>query len=426
MTLLPRVLIVAPIKFNQTTGSGVTMGNLFRGWPLDRLAQVHSDGDNEPDLSVCTRYFHLPNEIFWQASLGKTAVSLLTDTTSYHLGRREQLLGHWLNPERLLAWCRDFAPDLIYARPHDRPSFYNWLPPFLSQALGVPYVTRVLDDWPTRYEKSPSRAKRLFWQALPKRDLQRAFDGAAANLAISQEMADAFAERYKRPFTYFHNCIDASAWDDVPKRYERGDIFNLVYIGTVVEDKELHSLIDLRHVLRELSAAGHRVRLTIYGPDTYRPTVKQHLVEDGLVVHGGLFPMAEKAAVLSGADLLVLPINFDNQSQAYVGYSFQTKVPEYMASGTPTLVYGPPSSPNVRYAQQDKWAAVVAERDLAKLRQQVTDLIESQTLRYTLGQRARQLAFTQHDGTAVRARFRALLAILPRKEYRRRVEGLEQ
>lgn len=417
MTNFPRVLVVAPIKFNTSTGSGVTMGNLFRGWPLDSIAQVHSDTTYEADLTVCQHYFHLPNEAVRQDSFGKTAVSLLTAPFSYLLGQREQLFGHWLNSERVLAWCRDFAPDIIYARPHDRPSFYNWLPPLLSQELGVPYVTRVLDDWPMRYEKSPSLAKRLFWPLLPKRDLQRAFNGAAANLAISQEMADAFAERYKRPFTYFHNCLDIGAWESVPKEYDSGDPFNVVYIGSVVRDKELLSLIDLRDALRQLQQQGRRVQLTIYGPDKYRPAIEEHLAEPGLVIHGGLFAIEEKAAVLSAADLLILPVNFDNQSLDYIGYSFQTKVPEYMASGTPTLVYGPPSNPNVRYAKKGGWATVVAERNLDKLRHAVTTLMNEQPLRASLGQKGRQMAFAEHDGTAVRARFRALLSEIAEKGY---------
>ena len=406
---LPRVLVLSPIVFNAATGSGVTMGNLFRGWPQERLAQVHCDGNNTPDLTVCRHYFQLPNEPFWRGTAVKTAATLLSDSASYLLRRRESLLAHWLHPDRLLAWCRDFAPDLIYARPHDRPSFFTWLPGVLGRELGVPYITRVLDDWPRRYETSPNPAKRLFWQAVGRRQLQRTFDGAAANIAISEEMAAAFAERYKRPFTHFHNTIDTNDWAAIDKSYAASNPFRLVYIGSVEPDKELHSLRDVRQVLQQLADDGRRVQLTIYGPDKYRQTVAQHLEQPPLVVHGGLFAAADKPAVLSRADVLLLPINFDTTSQNYVGYSFQTKVPEYMASATPTLVYGPPSSPNVRYAQQGQWAAVVATRDLAQLRQTLTHLMDDEPYRAALGQRARQLAFTNHDGTAVRARFRQLL-----------------
>lgn len=413
---LPRVLVLSPIVFNATTGSGVTMSNLFRGWPQDRLAQVHCDSKNSPDLALCHHYFQLPNEPFWRGSAAKTAVSLLHDTTRYLLRRQESLLAHWLHTDRLLAWCCNFAPELIYARPHDRPSFFTWLPGVLSRQLGIPYVTRVLDDWPRRYETSSNIAKRLFWQALPRRQLQQAFDGAAANIAISEEMAAAFSQRYKRPFTHFHNAIDTADWASLTKDYTAGNPFRLVYIGSVEPDKELHSLLDVRQVLQQLAEAGRQVQLVIYGPDKYRQTVAQHLEQPPLVVHGGLFAAADKPHVLNRADLLLLPINFDTASQNYVGYSFQTKVPEYMASATPTLVYGPPSSPNVRYAQQGQWAAVVAERNIDQLRQTLTRLLDDPTLRATLGQRAQALAFTEHDATAVRARFRQLLTEIARKK----------
>lgn len=411
----PRVLVLSPIVFNAATGSGVTMGNLFRGWPQDRLAQVHCDGHNTPDLTVCRHYFQLPNEPLWQGTAVKTTTTLLRHTTSYLLRRRETLLAHWLHPQRLLDWCRDFAPDLIYARPHDRPSFFTWLPRLLGRELAIPYTTWVLDDWPRRYETSPNPAKRLFWQVVGQRHLQQAFDGAAANIAISGEMATAFAERYKRPFTHFHNTIDTSDWATLDKTYTAATPFRLVYIGSVEPDKELHSLRDVGHVLQQLADNGRQVQLTIYGPDKYRQTVAQHLEQPPLVVHGGLFAAADKPHVLNRADLLLLPINFDTVSQNYVGYSFQTKVPEYMASATPTLVYGPPTSPNVRYAQREQWAAVVAERNLDYLHQTLIRLMDDQPYRTALGQRAQQLAFTNHDGTAVRARFRQLLTEIAKR-----------
>lgn len=405
----PRVLVIAPIRFNQQTGSGVTMGNLFRGWPLDAIAQIHSDQHNQPDLTVCTRYYYVPNFPIRQPTLPQTLVTVLKQGAQFLLGQEESLVGHWLRTRAILAWCEGFAPDVIYARPHDRPSFYTWLPRRLSEVFAIPYISRVLDDWPSRYENSPVFLKRLFWRLFLRRHLQVLFEEAAANVGISAEMCDAFGERYNSRFVSFHNCIDVSEWKDIEPSYEVKNEFLIAYMGSVSHEKELSSLLDLRDVLLTLRDVGHPVRLIIYGPDRYRQIVQTHLESPPVVVHGGCFPVEEKQQVLSQADLLVLPINFDEQSLNYVGYSFQTKLPEYMASGTPTLVYGPKSNPNVRYAAREGWGAVVDERDTTKLAEALVQLIESREMRATLGQRARDLAFRLHNAALVRQQFRQLI-----------------
>jgi glycosyltransferase involved in cell wall biosynthesis len=418
----PRVLVIAPIKFNRQTGSGVTMGNLFRGWPLEAIAQIHSDGRNEPDYTVCNRYYDLLNRPVRQPGLPQMIASFVGQGGRFLLGREESLAGHWLRLNPILDWVREFEPDVIYARPHDRPSFFTWLPRTLSQALAIPYVTRVLDDWPARYESDPSPVKRLFWRLFVRRDLEALFHGATVNVGISAEMCEAFSRRYGADFVPFHNCIDVAEWQ--PKdSYHVQEEFRIVYIGSVTRDKELYSLVDLRDVLADLNREGHRLRLIIYGPDTYRELVKMHIEIPPLAIHGGCFPAGEKQKVLREADLLILPINFDEGSLAYMSYSFQTKVPEYMASGTPVLVYGPPTNPNVRYARRDGWGAVVDRRDKAWLAATVRCLVDDEGLRASLGQRARDLAFHHHDAAVVRRQFQQLIGDVAAGTYRLREEN---
>ncbi|MBM0240148.1 hypothetical protein JNW88_29005, partial [Micromonospora sp. ATA32] len=54
----PRVLVVAALPFSSSTGGGITLSNLFHGWPRDRIAQLHTEG--VPTTEVCERYFQLP------------------------------------------------------------------------------------------------------------------------------------------------------------------------------------------------------------------------------------------------------------------------------------------------------------------------------------------------------------------------------
>lgn len=409
MANYPRVLVISPVKFNQQTGSGVTMGNLFKGWPPDALAQVHAEDKTTPDLSVCQQYYHLPYIQSRQESTVKLIASITQQAFRFVFGKQETFLGHWAHTAQVTDWCANFRPDIIFARPLDRPSFSIWLPLHLSQTLRAPLVTYVLDDWPMRHESDTIFLRRLLWRLLLGKQLNTLFQTATVNIGISSEMCEKFEQRYQSPFVAFHNCVEFSDWTLHPKNYAVGDTFTLVYMGTVTRDKELHSLVDIQDVVLSLHQKGYPVRMVIYGPGLYHQAVAEYLEHPPIVTHGGFFAPEEKQKILTQADLLLLPINFDIRSLAYIGYSFQTKVPEYMASGTPTLVYGPSSNPNVSYAQREGWAAVVDQPEKSQLEKMLVKLITDQTLRASLGSRARRLAFEHHNAAKIRPLFRDLL-----------------
>ena len=55
----PKTLILGN-PFNNKTGGGITMSNLFKGWPKDRLALATSANVySEADFSICKNYYQL-------------------------------------------------------------------------------------------------------------------------------------------------------------------------------------------------------------------------------------------------------------------------------------------------------------------------------------------------------------------------------
>jgi hypothetical protein len=92
-----------------------------------------------------------------------------------------------------------------------------------------------------------------------------------------------------------------------------------------------------------------------------------------------------------------------------IRYSMPTKVPAYLVSGTPVLVYGPPEVAQVRYALDRGWGHVVSHRDPAVLRAGIRAVIEDQTLRGHLSRTAQAVAAAEHDAARVRRRFQDVL-----------------
>lgn len=70
---------------------------------------------------------------------------------------------------------------------------------------------------------------------------------------------------------------------------------------------------------------------------------------------------------MTKADLLVIPLDFDEMSIRFARYSMPGKTSEYMASGTPILVYAPERTALSMYAKREKWGYSVNRRDVTIL-----------------------------------------------------------
>jgi glycosyltransferase involved in cell wall biosynthesis len=400
MTDFPRTLVISPSVFNCDSGSGVTMGNLFRGWPPEAIAQIHSDRNSNPDTSVCTQYLYVPyRPALW---LDRRAVK---NAYNFIAGRR-LALGSRVRFKAVRRWCESFRPEVIYSRPTEDAPHSLWLTEALAKSLDLPYVLHVMDDWPERVARKMGHTgfgRKLLDQ------LKRLIDGAETNIGISEEMCEAFEKRYERKFVPFHNCVDLSQWPEKKTRITDNETFNILYLGVVTRDKEIESLKDLCDAVVSIGQSGRPVQLSFYSAPVYEPLIRSELVREPWTQYAGYVERERLPEVLGNVDLLVLALNFDPESLAYAGYSFQTKVPEYMASGTPTLVYAPATSPNLRYARKYEWAEVVDQRDPGRLIQSITRLMDDPSLGASYGKRARELVYRHHDSSQVRRDFRNLL-----------------
>jgi hypothetical protein len=86
-----------------------------------------------------------------------------------------------------------------------------------------------------------------------------------------------------------------------------------------------------------------------------------------------------------------------------------TKVPSYLASGAPILVYGPSEIAPVRYASRHCWGHVIDERSAPRLQQGIREILLDRRLREDLGARAIRTAQEFHDAPVVRRRFQQTL-----------------
>jgi glycosyltransferase involved in cell wall biosynthesis len=403
----PKILILCHEPINRIGGGGVTMGNLFRGWPQDALAQVWAHHRFEIDQEICPHYLRLGDH----RMPGDNWVPEVVRRQRVLVKRLRSLLrpGVCLDYDRVLSWACDFGTEVIYSQVTPFPMYTWWLPRWLSRDLGVPLVNHIMDDWPTGLVREWPLGYCQIMTPFLNRQLRLLFKAGVRNLAISRQMVDAFQDRYGVSFTPFHNVIDPDQWAHPKSDYtQQGKEFRVVYLGALAEDMQVLSLRDVARSISTLSTRGVPISLTIHTGDIHRSYFEQYL--DGLpgVSHGGMVTRKDLCAVLSVADLLVIPVNFGDDG-ILARFSMPTKVPEYMASGAPVLVYAPEGVPPTAYAREEGWGYVVDRRDPDALEQALLSLVGSQELRTRLGQLGRELALQNHDARVVREDFHQLL-----------------
>jgi glycosyltransferase involved in cell wall biosynthesis len=421
----PRVLFVTPAAFNHLTGGGVTFSTLYAGWPQDRLATVHNDAVPTTD-DVCNRYYVLGREEIdlvpplgiarrWSGrtidSNGVAAIPPLMAPARGVVGRIQGDSAPQLAKlsDRLVQWIAAFSPDLMFTLLGS-----NAIMSLVSQIrrrFNLPTIVHLMDDWPrVLYQRG-------LFAPLERARMHRLLDDNLANsvatLGIGDAMCRTFTERYDRRFVAFQNCVDITRWGGLARTdaSTRGKPLNVLYFGSVLPNAQLQSLAELCQSVARLNAAGIPVRLSISSPSFCVEPYRDRLIVDPAISY--IPPTEDDAAffrALAAADALVLPVNFDEDSVAFIRYSMPTKVPAYLASGTPVLVYGPRGVAQVDYALEHGWGHVVSNRDANALDAGLREVLESAPLRERLRRRAQAVAAERHDAALVRSDFQALLS----------------
>lgn len=426
----PRVLFLTPCAFNHVTGGGITFTNLFQGWPKDRLATVHDDGV-PVSRDVCEKYyrlgrdevrpafpFNLRRPRLDPADSGPAAAAAIPAPPPSRLrllGRRlyARIIGTAGIPETgilspaLERWIRDFRPDVIYTI-LGRLAYID-LVLAVQDRFGLPLAIHLMDDGVTDPLRKGFYAGRIrreyaagFARVLPKTTLR---------LGICRKMCVAYRERYGRDFRPFQNTVDVDRW----AQYAKNDLSvaetpTVVYMGSIYAFAQLQSIIDFCEVVKALYAAGTRIRFDIYTPlKLFSGEVAGLPDSRSVFLHDTITDDSEYFRVLGRADALFLPVNFDSLSVHFIRYSMPTKVPSYLCSGTPILVYGPAETAQVEYALEDGWAKVVDRRDPDALRRGLLEILGDPGLRARVSAAALTKARENHDSRKVRLEFQACL-----------------
>lgn len=304
---------------------------------------------------------------------------------------------------QLLAWVRDFEPEVIYGHCSNlnRVLFLRRM----QQALGLPLVLHFMDDFPESCYRAGlvSRFVRPQYLAMFA-ELVRSADVA---IAICQAMAEEYERRYQRRIVSLPMPVELDAYQGTARNHRAAKRPFRIQFGGRVGWALRESLLDIAQAVSILRQEGVDVVFDIltFEPENV-PAVCR--ASNGVTVQAAV-PTAELPRRQLEADTLVICLDFDPKSIRDARYSMPSKMAGCLASGTPVLVYGPAGSPVVEYARREGWGRVVDRRDSEALRAAIRELMDSAALREQLGRTAQRLAAERHDSKMVSERFRAML-----------------
>ena len=425
----PRVLVICFHSLNYSSGTGIVFSELFKGWPLDAIAQIYGEG-REPDPQICKLHRRMsvenvpldralrrmlghkrvatlgePSHPSWSETVGRTSafqvrvrslIAAWADCVSYHLDTAS------------LNWIRSFAPEVIFTNLGSIRQIR--LVEKLTALLKIPIVTYFNDDWPRTHFKGD------ILKAVPRWWLLHSFDRlmrkGTVGSAASVTMANEFTARYGIPFEPFMYCVETSSSPPLPPG---GNETRFCYVGGLHLDR-WRSLAEIAVCLDELSRTGLQAKLLVYAPqkDCER---YGHLMSAGSSIQlMGSVRADEVPATLLKNHVVVHVESFGKELREYTRLSFSTKIPQYLAAGRPVLAYGPEDQASCQYVAQTGSGLVVGRQSHELLKLALIKLSTQPDVRREMGERAWRVAREKHEPGYMRARFREMLAGAASKE----------
>ncbi len=397
----PRVLILCD-RFDDCTGMGVTLTNLFGDWPRECVALAGYSIDKALCESIrpCAGYFAIDGQFVDIASRPKKTrkdASFLRKTAKLiytKLGISD--FSNIKLSSELKAFVDSFQPDIIFSALGDlkRVRFSESIKKHYPSAKLALYI---VDDWPdSRY---CGRWFESLWRWKYNKAVKGVIDKSDIRLSICQKMSDVYMTRYGAKFVPFHNPVDLEKWGNIERSPCYDDsVISIVYVGKINRDTE-QQLIKLAAYVERLNVNEYRIKFDIYTPSPIPPRLQEFKNTE---VKGSVANTAIPS-LLKSYSLLFLTLGFSSETRNYVKLSMPTKLTEYLASGTPIILYAPKDIALTEYLSEN--SAAFTCTDEKELETTVLKVINNREAKDFVVDNAKKLV-CRHDLKIIRENFR--------------------
>jgi glycosyltransferase involved in cell wall biosynthesis len=433
----PRVLIFHQ-TFNDFSGGGITLTNLFKGWPIDRIAVVSKVEMMEGiTFDKCDTYYEIgAQELRFRFPLNliqrKAYSGLITKAATAGVPLSEQRLGfrdkfvnqiffpfmQWIGifhllsrislSQNLMDWLDEYKPDILYLQADNRNSvlFVNKLCDYLRK----PSAIHIMDDWPSRVNTKSIFGS--YWRKKIDKEYRELLNKVDLHLSICDAMSVEYKKRYNKTYIAFHNPIEIGAWLPYTKSnyvLNKKDI-HILYSGRIgigITD----SLLEVALVIDQINNSEVNITLHIQTPSKLQTTLDQ-LQKFKCVVINPLVEYSQIPEITSKADILLLANDFSKEGINFLRFSMPTKASEYMISGTPVLVYASAETAVSKFFKDHECGYCLTQKNNKEIKKAILFMIDNEEYRKRISQKAIEIAKDRFSSVQVRNKFQQLLKSL--------------
>jgi len=437
----PKVLIFGQ-PFNNFTGGGITLTNLFKGWPKDKIAVNYlGHGLQSVTTDVCDIYYQLgKDEHKWKFPFNLIQRKFPSGLKSFEgkkdapagfvqKGLRYKLVNGYFYPflrwlglihftttisisERFKNWLSEFKPEILYLQVAalDEILFAKELINYLK----VPSVIHVMDDWPSAI--SDTGLFRKYWSGKIDSEFKSLLDKVDLHLCISDAMSEEYLNRYNKNFLPFHNPIEIEIWAPYTKKNFSIDRKNvrILYSGRIGDNGIAKSIVEVASAIDSMNNNEVNIKLNIQTPTT-KMAILDKLRKHKCVVINDFADYSKIPGIFSNADILLLANDFDPHGIKYLRFSMPTKASEYMISGTPVLIYAPAIAAVSKFFRRNDCGYCITNQSTKEIVKGISYLIDNEEYRKLLSRKAVNLARDRFKAGKVRDDFQKLIISLTKK-----------
>jgi glycosyltransferase involved in cell wall biosynthesis len=431
----PKVLIFGQ-PFNDYSGGGITLTNLFKGWPKDKIAVTYiGHGLENVTTDVCGTYYQLGKEEHkWRFPFNlmqrefpsglKTFKEKTEVQGSYvHKSLRYKLVNKYFYPflrwlgffhfmttisvsGRFKNWLSEFKPEILYLQVAARDEI-NFVVELISY-LKVPTVIHVMDDWPSTISARGPFKK--YWSDKIDKEFKLLLEMVDLHLSISDAMSDEYKKRYNKEFIPFHNPIDVEVWSPHTKKdfkVNKKDV-KILYSGRIGDNGIVDSIIEVASAIDHINDNELNIKLHIQTP-TQKKDILDLLKKHHSVVLNPFAEYSQIPLIFSQADILLLANDFSSHGVRYLRFSMPTKASEYMISGTPVMLYTPDIAAVSKFFSRNECGYCITKQSKDEIINGIRYLINNEEYRGKISKKAVQLAKERFDAVRVRSDFQKLI-----------------
>ncbi|MEP6937459.1 MAG: glycosyltransferase [Chthoniobacterales bacterium] len=293
---------------------------------------------------------------------------------------------------RLEDLCISEEACAIHSIAHGGLDFYYAF--LIARKLGLPFFLQVHDDLP--YTAQAHRHATGVSEALGA-----AWRGARRRFVIGAQLGEEYCRRYgSAAYTVVTDGLEQVAAQPVPRPRGRLRIYFMGLFHLEYEPNLSALFNALDRVRAEIPAGEHSITLRCGG--VRQPLLRQSRTPMRVLPFGS---EADVKADLETADLLYLPLPFDDAHDAFVRFSLSTKLITYIGSGIPILYHGPENAAVFHLLRDAKAALLTTTLDSATIAATLRHYAEHEDEGTCVAENALRLARSEFMLGTIRERF---------------------